>query len=69
MKKKANENNTIFLEPEVKNQTILAMVDFRQPRFNEGQTIVFEGKLTDDSGNRISQMPILIKSDGPCPTN
>jgi len=69
IEKKANENNTIFLEPEVKNQTILAMVDFRQPRFNEGQTIVFEGKLTDDSGNRISQMPILIKSDGPCPTN
>jgi len=59
----------IFLEPKIKNQTILAMVDFRQPRFNEGQPIVFEGKLTDYLGNPISHVPILIRSDGPCPAN
>ena len=69
IEKSANENNKIFLESEVKNQTILAMVDFRQPRFNEGQPIVFEGKLTDYSGNPISHVPILIRSDGPCPAN
>jgi hypothetical protein len=45
------------------------MADFRQPRFNEGQPIVFEGKLTDYSGYPIAKVPILIKSDGPCPAN
>jgi hypothetical protein len=69
IEKRPNENNKIFLEPEVKNQTILAMADFRHPRFNEGQPIVFEGKLTDYSRNPISHVPILIKSDGPCPAN
>ena len=69
IEKSPNENKEIFLEPEVKNPTILAMVDLRHPRFNEGQPIVFEGKLTDYSGNPISYVPILIKSDGPCPAN
>ena len=69
IEKSPNENNKIFLESEVKNQSILAMVDLRQPRFNEGQPIVFEGKLTDYSGNPISHVPILIRSDGPCPAN
>jgi hypothetical protein len=69
IEKSPNENNKIFLEPEVKNQTILAMVDLRQPRFNEGQPIVFEGKLTDYSGNPISHVTILIRSDGSCPAN
>jgi len=69
IEKSPNENNKIFLEPEVRNQTILAMVDLRQPRFNEGQPIVFEGKLTDYSGNPISHATILIRSDGSCPAN
>jgi len=69
IEKSPNENKEIFLEPDVKNKTILAMVDLRQPHFNEGQPIVFEGKLTDNSGNPISHVPILIKSDGPCPAN
>jgi hypothetical protein len=69
IEKTPNEIKEIFLEPKIKNQTVLAMADFRQPRFNEGQPIVFEGKLIDSSGNPISQVPILIKSDGPCPAN
>jgi hypothetical protein len=69
IEKSPNENKEIFLEPEVKNLTILAMVDLRHPRFNEGQPIVFQGKLTDYSGNPISHVPILIRSDGPCPAN
>jgi len=69
IEKSPNENKGIFLEPEVKNQTILAMAGFREPRFNEGQPIVFEGKLTDYSGNPISHVPILIRSDGLCPAN
>jgi len=69
IEKNPSKNNKIFLESEVKNQTILTMVDFRQPRFNEGQFIVFEGKLTDYSGNPIPDASILIRSDGPCPAN
>jgi hypothetical protein len=64
-----NEIKEIFLEPKIKNQTILAMADIMHPRFNEGQPIVFEGKLTDYFGNPISYVPILIRSDGPCPAN
>jgi hypothetical protein len=69
IEKSPNEIKEIFLEHKIKNQSILSMVDFRQPRFNEGQPIVFEGKLTDYSGNPISHVPILIRSDGPCPAN
>jgi len=65
----SNEIKEIFLEPKIKNQTILAMADIMSPRFNEGQPIVFEGKLTDSLGNPISYVPILIRSDGPCPAN
>jgi len=64
-----NEIKEIFLEPKIKNQSILAMVDLMHPRFNEGQPIVFEGKLTDNFGNPIINVPILIRSDGPCPAN
>jgi hypothetical protein len=41
-----NEIKEIFLGPKIKNQSILAMVNIMSPRFNEGQPIVFEGKLT-----------------------
>jgi hypothetical protein len=64
-----NEIKEVFLEPKIKNQSILTMVDFRENRFNEGQPVVFQGKLTDYSGNPISNVPILIRSDGPCPAN
>lgn len=53
----------------MKDHALLAMADFRQPRFNDGQPIVFEGKLTDYSENPIPHVPVLIKSDGPCPAN
>jgi hypothetical protein len=64
-----NELKEIFLESKIKIQSILAMADIMSPRFNEGQPIVFEGKLTDSHGNPISDAPILIRSDGPCPAN
>ena len=69
IEKTPNEIKEIFLEPKIKNQSILAMADFRQPRFNEGQPIVFEGKLTDYFGYPIAKVPILIRSDSPCPGN
>ncbi|HUT06743.1 MAG TPA: hypothetical protein VMW74_08680 [Nitrosopumilaceae archaeon] len=64
-----SEIKEIFLEPKIKNQSILAMADFKTTSFNEGQPIVFEGKITDYSGNPIPHVPILIRSDGPCPAN
>jgi len=64
-----NEIKKIFLEPKIKNQSVLAMVDIMSPRFNEGQPIVFEGKLTDSFGNPIPYEPIMIQSDGQCPAN
>ena len=64
-----NEIKEIFLGPIIKNQSILAMVDIKSPRFNEGQPIVFEGKLTDNFGSPISNATIVIQSDGPCPAN
>jgi hypothetical protein len=69
IQKSSNGVKGINSGPVIKNQSILAMADFRQPRFNEGQPIVFEGKLTDYFGNPISHEPILIRSDGPCPVN
>ena len=64
----ANEIKEI-LEPKAKKQSILAMAKFGSHMFNEGQPIVFEGKLTDHLGNRIPHAPILITSDGQCPAS
>ena len=64
-----NEIKEFFLESKLKNPSILAMVHIIHPLFNEGQPIVFEGKLTDNFGNPISNEPIMIQSDGPCPAN
>ena len=69
IQKSPNEIKEILLEPKTKNQTILAMANIMHPLFNEGQPIVFEGKLTDAFGNPIPYSPILIRSDGPCPSN
>ena len=35
--------------------------------WNAGEPIVFRGKLTANSSERIGNADILIKSDGPCP--
>jgi len=69
IKQTPNEIKEIFLNAKIHKQTLLTMVDFRQPRFNEGAPIVFEGKLIDYLGNPIDNGTILIKSDGPCPLN
>jgi hypothetical protein len=69
IEKSPNEIKDIFLEPKIKNKSVLSMADFFGSWFNEGQPIVFEGKLTDYLGNPITNAPILIRSDGPCPAN
>jgi hypothetical protein len=69
IQKSPNEIKEILLKHKTKNQTILSMANIMHPLFNEGQPIVFEGKLTDDFGNPILHVPILIRSDGPCPSN
>lgn len=69
IKQSPNEIKEIFSNAKIYKQTILTLVDFRPPRFNEGAPIVFEGKLTDYLGNPILNGSILIKSDGPCPSN
>ena len=48
-------------------KTILTLHQFEYASFNGGQTIVFSGKLTTDSGDRVPYAEILIKNDGPCP--
>jgi len=69
IEKSQNGIKEIFLEPKIKNQSILTMVDFRESRFNEGQPIVFQGRLTDYLGNPIPNVSIQIRSDGSCPAN
>jgi hypothetical protein len=69
IEKSPNEIKEVFFEPKIKIQSILTMADFSEYRFNEGQPVVFEGKLTDYFGDPIPHVPILIRSDGPCPTN
>lgn len=50
-------------------KTILTLNEFKTSTFNGGQPIVFEGKLTTPSGDRVPYAKILIKNDGPCPAN
>lgn len=50
-------------------KTILTLHKFEDPFFNGGQTIVFQGKLTTESGERVPYAKIIIKNDGPCPEN
>lgn len=69
IKQNPNEIKKIFLNPKIKKSTIITIVHFRYSRFNEGSPVVFEGKLTDYLGNPVSGGSILIKSDGPCPSN
>jgi hypothetical protein len=69
IKQNPNGIGKIFLHPKIKKSTVLTIVHFKQPRFNEGAPVVFEGKLTDYLGNPISGGSITIKGDGPCPSN
>ena len=49
-------------------KTKLVLHDFGLgSNWNAGEPIVFRGKLTINSGERIGNADILIKSDGPCP--
>ncbi len=50
-------------------QTKLRLNDIRSTMFNEGQPIVFSGKLTSISGEPIPKAEIVIKSDGTCPSD
>lgn len=50
-------------------KTDLKLHSMKHSSFNEGQPIVFEGKLTSQSGKKIVNATIFIKSDGSCPEN
>ena len=50
-------------------KTVLYLHKWEHAAFNGGQSIVFEGKLTTESGERIPHAKIIIKNDGPCPDN
>ena len=47
-------------------QTNLRLNDIRPTTFNEGQPIVFSGKLTTEFGEPIPKVEIFIKSDSTC---
>lgn len=47
--------------------TVLSLIEFDSTSFNEGQPIVFEGRLTTESGSPIQEATIQIVSDGTCP--
>ena len=64
-----NSNKLTNLEPTLKNKSILQSVKFTSHRWNENAPIVFQGKLMDNFGNRISNATIIIESDGPCPSD
>ena len=48
-------------------KTTLKLHVMRHSSFNEGQPIVFVGKLTDKVGNGIAGTKVIIKGDAPCP--
>ncbi|MFB5645236.1 MAG: carboxypeptidase-like regulatory domain-containing protein [Nitrosopumilaceae archaeon] len=48
-------------------ETKLRLNDIRPTTFNEGQPVVFSGKLTTQSGQAIPKAEIVIKSDATCP--
>ncbi|MGI9567690.1 MAG: hypothetical protein ACR2LL_11845 [Nitrosopumilus sp.] len=55
--------------PSYSEKTVLYLHKWEYATFNGGQSIVFEGKLTTESGERIPHAKIIIKNDGPCPEN
>jgi len=50
-------------------KTIVELFPIRSPNFNGGEPIVFSGRLYTESGQKITHAEILIKSDGPCPSD
>jgi hypothetical protein len=61
-----SESSFSLQEP---TKTILTLHKFEEGFFNGGQIITFQGKLSTESGNRIPDVKIIIKNDGPCPEN
>lgn len=50
----------------VAQKTILTLHDIQSPRFNEGQPIVFQGKLTTESYQRVTEAKIVIEKGESC---
>ena len=50
-------------------ETTVKLYQMKHPRFNGGQPIVFDGKLTTAGGKIIPNAEIIITSDGPCPAD
>ena len=64
----------LFALPEIsysisETETNVKLYQIKQPRFNGGQPIVFDGKLTTVDGKIIPNAEIVITSDGPCPVD
>ena len=60
-------NTELVFSSDGSEKTVLKFVRFEHRSFNGGGPIVFEGKLTSESGKPIKDAEILIKNDGPCP--
>ncbi len=64
----------LFALPEIsysisETETNVKLYQIKSPRFNGGQPIVFDGKLTTVDGKIIPNAEIVITSDGPCPVD
>jgi len=62
-----NPSNSLSLQEPT--NTVLVLHKFKSSTYNGGQPIVFQGKLTTESGERIPNAKIIIKNTGPCPEN
>jgi len=50
-------------------KTILKLTTPNSLQYNGGQPIVFSGTLWTEEGERVGKVEIVIKTDGPCPTD
>ena len=50
-------------------ETVVNLSRMTQPTFNEGSPIVFQGRLDTASGHPVPKAEIVIKNDGPCPSD
>lgn len=62
-------NTDLSISAQEPVKTILDLHKFEEGIFNGRQTIIFQGKLLADSGERVSNTKIIIKNDGPCPND
>ena len=62
-----NPSNSLSLQEPTNTELVLHK--FKSSTYNGGQPIVFQGKLTTESGERIPHAKIIIKNTGPCPEN